>query len=440
MNSDITDFVMNHPLFSHHDHHIHLKDFEQNRLQYNMSSMFGYAYSDIETAVGTKDPEQLTGKERYRKYWPYVSTTGYGQAVTQGCRTLFDMDYSLDNFQAITEKLQSLFVDKTASEVFDYFLKEVANIKWVVEDAQYVPGDPALMKDDMFPDYYRCAWRMDSLFSIFDASPIESLEQLTGISVLSLNHLVEAMNANIDQSKETGNLAALKLGIAYFRDLNITDPTFHEAELAFNRIRNRRSFYEGQQQHSAAVNTSESRSLSDYLLHRLLERAHDEDIPVQIHTGYLAGNWYSLEGTRAMKLIPIFDKYRQVRFDVFHASWPWTSEMGTIAKNYPNVYPDMCWMWAMNPSESERTLAEWLDGVPYNKIFAFGADTGFPWGDVGYAIQARKGIAWVLEEKVRRGFYSKETAKEVASAIMLTNGEQFHRLGMGDGGQTGVFV
>jgi len=129
-----------------------------------------------------------------------------------------------------------------------------------------------------------------------------------------------------------------------------------------------------------------------------------------------------------MHLIPVFEKYRQVRFDVFHASWPWTSELGAIAKNYPNVYPDMCWAWAMNPSESERTLAEWLDGVPFNKIFAFGADTTLPWVNVGYAIQARNGIAHVLEDKVRRRYFSEATAREVASAIMLRNGEQFHRV------------
>jgi predicted TIM-barrel fold metal-dependent hydrolase len=236
------------------------------------------------------------------------------------------------------------------------------------------------------------------------------------------------MNANIDRFKETGRLAAFKLGIAYERDLVIGDPTSHEAELAFGRIRTSKNSHEGSQQNAGAVNAQEERSLSDYMIHRLLQRASDEDIPVQIHTGYLAGNWGSLAGTKALHLIPVLEKYRQVRFDVFHASWPWTSELGAIAKNYPNVYPDMCWVWAMNPTESERTLAEWLDGVPFNKIFAFGADTGLPWCEVGYSIQARLGIARVLEEKVRRGFFSEATAREVASAIMLENGERFHGL------------
>jgi len=77
---------------------------------------------------------------------------------------------------------------------------------------------------------------------------------------------------------------------------------------------------------------------------------------------------------------------------------------------------------------TERTLCEWLDGVPFNKIFAFGADTVLPWCDVGYSTQARRGIARVLEKKVRKGFFSESTAEEVASAIMLKNGEQFYGL------------
>jgi predicted TIM-barrel fold metal-dependent hydrolase len=257
---------------------------------------------------------------------------------------------------------------------------------------------------------------------------MDVLQKATGIEVLSLGRLVDAMNASIDAFMASGRLAAIKIGIAYRRDLSVTNPTTHEAELAFNRIRSRKSYHEGLQQNAAAVNAGEARPLADYLFHRLIERANDEDLPVQIHTGYLAGNWGSLAGTKALHLLSLFDTYRRVRFDVFHASWPWTSELGAIAKNYPNVYPDMCWAWTMNPAQSERALCEWLDAVPYTKIFAYGADTNYPWCNAGYAIQARKGIARVLEQKVADGHFSEATAREVAAAIMVGNGERFYRL------------
>jgi len=429
MPSEIQDYVMAHPLFDHHDHHVAFREFDQNRAGYDALSLLGYADADIATAAGTRRDKRLSGPELVAAYWSKIRTTGYGRAVNLLCKTLFDMDYSPEKFGAITEKLQSAFKRKSAPEVFDYFVKGKANIKWVLNDSFFEPVTTSALKGDMYPDYYRFTWRMDDLFGIVHEGPVQQLASHTGIEILSLNDLVKAMNASIDRFKATGRLAAFKLGFAYQRDLTVGDPTTHDAELAFNRIRNRKTFWDGVQNNGGAVNALEARTLGDYMVHRLLERASDEDIPIQVHTGYLAGNWGSIAGTKALNLIPIFDKYRHVRFDIFHASWPWTSELGAIAKNYPNVYPDMCWVWAMNPAESERTLAEWLDGVPFNKIFAFGADSGLPWLSVGYSLQARLGIARVLEEKIRTGFFSPSTAEEVAATIMLKNGEDFYHVG-----------
>jgi len=83
----------------------------------------------------------------------------------------------------------------------------------------------------------------------------------------------------------------------------------------------------------------------------------------------------------------------------------------------------------MNPAASERALYEWLDAVPYNKIFAYGADTLLPWCNMGYALQAKQGVARVLARKVADGVFSEGTAREVADCILLHNGVSFYRLG-----------
>jgi hypothetical protein len=103
--------------------------------------------------------------------------------------------------------------------------------------------------------------------------------------------------------------------------------------------------------------------------------------------------------------------------------------LGAIGKNYPNVWLDMCWAWTMNPAASERALSEWLDAVPFIKIFAYGADTLLPWCDMGYALQAKKGVARVLEQKVADGFICERTALEIADCILLENGKAFYHLG-----------
>jgi predicted TIM-barrel fold metal-dependent hydrolase len=423
--NSIRDFVMGHALFCHHDHHFNFRQFDRERESYDYRSLLGgYAESDLTTAAGARPPSDRDEAASVAALWPKIRTTGYGRAVALGCRELFDLDYSPENFAQITEALQASIAGKSAAEAYDYFVSQKANTRWVLNDSHTYGNDPAQFAPGSYPDYYRFTWRMDSLWAMLDRGPIDELERATGLSITSLDRFVTAMNAGITRFKEAVPLAAIKIAMAYYRDLAVADPTRHEAEAAFNRIVSRPTVHDPIQQDSGAVSAREARPLSDYLFHRLMQRADDEDLPVQIHTGYLAGNWGSLTSTKASYLIPVFEKYRRVRFDVMHASMPWTSEIGAIAKNYPNVYPDLCWAWTMNPAHSERTLSEWLDAVPFNKIFGYGADTGRPWCDVGYALQARIGIARVLEQKIEAGYFSPATAEDVAAAIMLHNGEE----------------
>ncbi len=79
----------------------------------------------------------------------------------------------------------------------------------------------------------------------------------------------------------------------------------------------------------------------------------------------------------------------------------------------------------MNPVQMERTLDEWLSSVPSNKIFGFGGDTWSPFSMIGYAEQARKGIANVMNKKVLSGEYDLDTAKFVAERIMYKNAQEF---------------
>ena len=423
--SNIREFVMNHPLFCQHDHHRSFAEFDAERDTYDFKSLLDYAVADLITAAGPRPPQGPMGKERIAKLWRRIRATGYGRAVTLGCQELFGLEYAPSNLDAITKALRCSITGKSASEVYSYFVHKKAQNKWTIQDGSFHLGSESAFEEDMFPPSYRFAFHVDELFDMVDAAPIEALERFTECSIHRLDQLVAALNAAIDRFKGTGRLAAIKIGMAYRRDLAVTDPTHHEAELAFSRIRSRKLFRDGIQQNTGAIDAATGRALADYMFHSLIRRAADEDLPIQMHTGYLADNWRSLAGTKALNLIPIFEKYRTARFDVFHASWPWASELGAIAKNYPNVWADMCWAWAMNPTESVRALSEWLDGIPFNKIFAYGADAELPWSNVGYSLQAKIGIGKVLEEKIEAGSITEETAEEIADCIMLKNGEEF---------------
>jgi predicted TIM-barrel fold metal-dependent hydrolase len=427
--SSIREYVMAHELFCHHDHHRSYAEFDAARDTYDYRGLLGYSEADLITAGGRGMGGEPLTHETMAQWWPYCRTTGYGQAVVQGCRHLFGLEYGAETWPAVTEALRASIAGQTAAEVYHHYVHEQAQNRWTIHDGCWTLEGASALHAENYPETYRFTFRRDELFAMVDAAPIEELERFTERSILNLDDLVAAVNAAIDRFQATGKLAALKIGMAYQRDLVIGNPTRHEAERAFERIRSRKAQWDGVQQSSGAVDALASRALGDYLLHALFHRAHDDDLPVQIHTGYLAGNWGALTGTKASHLIPVLDRYRRVRFDLFHASWPWASEVGAIAKNYPNVWLDMCWAWTMNPSESARALSEWLDGVPFNKIFAYGADTGLPWCNMGYSLQAKEGVAAVLEDKVSRGWYDRRTAEEVADHILLRNGEAFFGLG-----------
>ena len=222
------------------------------------------------------------------------------------------------------------------------------------------------------------------------------------------------MDDYAEKARQAGKLGGMKSALPYSRRVDFEHSSFADAERAFEAMMQGRQV--------------ELRPLHDYLFHRFVQRAREFNLPIQLHTGYLAGNWGSPGNGNPELLVPIFRRYRGVRFDMFHAGWPYSEVAGAIGKAFPNVYLDMCWAWTMNPVQMERILSEWLSAVPHNKIFGFGGDTGSPFPMVGYALQARRGIANVLDRKAASSEYDLATAKRVARRIMHENAQEVYGL------------
>ena len=264
-----------------------------------------------------------------------------------------------------------------------------------------------------YPDFFRSALRFgrEKVLTITSQEQIQDLEIEFNSSLESLSDLDKLFDQHTQKAYETGKLAAVKIAVAYSRKLDFEDVSFSEADKIFTAIRQ--------------GGYTNPKPLHDYLIHKIIQRAESINIPVQIHTGHQAGNWQDVRFADPEHLIPVFQKYRTVKFDIFHAGWPFSEILGSIGKEFPNVWLDMCWAWAMNPVQMERILDEWLATVPCNKIFAFGADTGSPFMMLGYATQARHGIANVMDRKVRRQEFDTKTAEFVARRIMNQNALEF---------------
>ncbi len=408
--SEIREFVLSESLFDTHEHQ---EGYNQDWKSKIYEEFIAYATADIATAGGYFQRGNI---EQNFKQWQFVRTTGYGQAANIATQKLFNLEFNKENAEKITEKMQDFIKDKTPEKIYSELYK-LANIKGAITDI----GGNKMCRIDYFtnkklPDFFKRVLRYEDLDALnTDKSKFtKEYEDEFNISLEKLSDLDNFLDDYTQKCCETGMMVGFKIAIAYSRSLNIVDVSYKDANEVFSKLKQNKQV--------------DIRPLSDYLIHKLFQRAEKLNTVVQIHTGYQAGNWQDIRWTDPCLLIPIFQKYKNIKFDIFHAGWPFSEKLGAIGKQFPNVWLNMCWAWSMNPVQMERTLNEWLACVPCNKIFAFGADVWSPFPMIGYAIQARNGIANVLEKKINSGEYDLNTAKFVAERIMHKNAEEFYKV------------
>jgi len=235
-----------------------------------------------------------------------------------------------------------------------------------------------------------------------------------GTDILSLDDYLGAIEERF--SAFGAKAAAFKIPLAYIRPIAFPDRSRAEIEPIFNRLLNA-----GWERNISLPSLEELRAVQDYLVHFSLQQCARHDLAVKFHTGLQEGNANTIGNSRAALLANLFFKYPKVRFDIYHISYPYQEELATLAKNFPNVAVDFCWMWIINPAAGRRALSDFLDTVPANKIHGFGGDFIFVEGSYGHAVMAKENIARVLAEKVAEGAMSGKRAFTVGRWLLRDN-------------------
>ncbi len=435
MPDTIRDFVMEQPLF---DTHTHLRPYHVFAEQpHHFSSFISYGVSDIKTAEGpqplAREPlENISAADytaRFFEAWRSSRLTSYSRAVERAVRDLLGLEFVEENAEAINKRLAGIKGDDPSSW-HDEILKN-ANIACVINDCSAnMPGQVA---EGNYPALFRFNYRDDDLLGLTSRDDVLEREIRWNRSIFGLDDLVEGLMQSITDCLSTGKFTSFKIGLAYRRGLRYDEPTKHQAEKAFIRLMNTEpetphSWEPERMSAHPLLSGKQLRPLQNYLIHQFVRRAADQDLGIQIHTGYVSGLYNDLRNINPLELVPLLKRYPRARFDLFHAGWPYHEILGAIGKHYPNVWLNLCWAWSVSAISAARALDTWLDCVPHCKIFAFGSDTFTPIVVHGFSIQAREGIASVLQQKMDRGDMDMALAKDVARAIMLENGARFHGL------------
>jgi hypothetical protein len=378
------------------DTHEHLPSWERNRNQngdvlaeylthYFSCDLVSAGFTDMEK-IRSNDYTVMQKWDMLEPYWEACRYTGYGRSLDISVRGL----YGIDGIRRDTvETLNAKFAEsRAAGSHYDYVLKEKCRI------------DLSLLDNNTDFDlrYFRNVYRADRfIFPNFD--------QWEGVS---FDDFLTLFEQDIKKSVSEG-YTVMKTNCAYFRSLYFEKTEREAAEAIYSQKKS-------------------DKALSDFMMHFFLSVAGQTGLTVQIHTGLQEGNGNTLSNSDPILLNNLFILYPDVRFDIFHISYPFERKLIALCKNFPNVYIDMCWAHIISPNASVAALCEMIDTVPLNKISGFGGDYCFVDGVYGHIILAKQNIARALAKKIKEGIFDFDTALSIAARFLYGNPKEIFRL------------
>jgi len=351
-----------------------------------------------------QDPSQDLMKrwELVEPYWHAARSTGYGRSLDIAARDLYGMDgVGRETLGALNE---AFLAGRAKGGHYEYVLKQKSRIAISVLNTDLTCDRRYFVSVSDLYDFVLPRKR----------AQVEELGRKAGVRVHRLEDWEEAMRVTLDKALTDGAVG-LKCALAYERPLHFEKVDRTAAEQQFNDI------FSEWNSPDWRDNYRPGKALQDYMMHSILREADRRGLTFQFHTGIQEGSGNVIHHSNPTLMSNLFLEYGNVKFDLFHMSYPYLMELGNLAKNFPNVFIDMCWGHIISPEAARRGLVEWLDVVPANKISAFGGDYCFVDGIYGHQYLARHNVAAALAQKVADGSFDLARAKEIARWVLVDN-------------------
>jgi uncharacterized protein len=362
----------------------------------------------------------------FEALWPKVEHTAYGRVTKLVLRDHYgEPELSSDALHRVGEQLGP------RDPAYHAQIFGQANIRMALTDvlgwrpelmSRYLSGNLNL------PPHMRLMFPL-RLFHVIqsdeaNAHDLDGVQKIGGWAdrhVTSLDEFMEAVFIVLRKGKERGAVG-LKDQSAYSRSLSYDVVPRCDAERLFNRLlvdpRN-------------ALGWPEAKPLDDFLFHQYMRFARELNLPVQLHTGHMAGIWNRVDKADAGLLTQVLELHQGVRFDLFHGNWPEMGPLLFLGKNYPNVALDLCWLQIIDPLYAAELLRRAVVTIPHSKIHGFGGDyVDAPEYSAAHLTIAREVIASALADLVERSWLEEEQAVGVAADWLFNNPNRFFRLGL----------
>jgi hypothetical protein len=410
-----------------HEHQRWFSQYDGHDINFYTILNHTYLQSDLVSAGATRANTDRINKgdldalwENYGQALKFSRNTSYYSHFLEGFRILYgfnDPSFTKEGILWLSENITENYKNRETwyAEAF-----ERAGFEIMFVDQYWAP-----FNTELDPRYFALVFNINNLVSATtrrtakyreDAPLSANLHKLADHEGYSIDTLEDylAFADHLFQKFLDHNVVCLKNSMAYGRTLYYEDVPMERAIELYARD-------------SSSLSQEEKKELEDFMFHWICKRSIELDLPIQIHTGYLAGNGNNLENGRPTKLNNLFLKYRNARFSLFHGGYPWVGEFAALGKMFPNVYLDLVWLPQISREAAVRGLDEMLDCMPYNKFF-WGGDCHFIEESTGSLEFGKDVVAEVLANRVERGLLTEDAAKDIALKIFRDNAIQFFNL------------
>jgi len=423
----LRDYISTIKVINTHEHQREPAEYREQ--EHNFYTLLAYSYlkSDLLSAGAAPLRPELVNQgnlgelwERYGQYLDFSRNTSYYSHFLAGFKVLYGLEapyFTQEAIHSLSEQIAENYSNR--EQWYDKAFK-AAGFEIMFLD-QYWDNFNVNIDDK----YFALVFNINQLVG---STPLRSemtekeapenqniykLAQNDGLSIKTLGDYL-AYADRLFQKFLDHNTVCLKNSLAYGRSLDFEYIPYEKAEVLFARS-------------DSSLSEAEKKALQDFMFHWIIQKSIEVGMPIQIHTGYLAGNGNTLENSRPTKLNNLFLRYPKATFVLFHGGYPWTGEYSALGKMFPNVYLDIVWLPQISREAAVRALDEMFDGVPYNKFF-WGGDCHFIEESVGSLEFGRDVVAQVLAKRVKRGLMTEEVAREMALQIFRENALRVFKL------------
>jgi len=394
----------------------------------------GYFPDDLVSA-GASDDEisflkdiSISTREKwpvFSKLWRKTRFTAYALEITRGVsRTTGSNEVTLEALESMRGKISKV------DDIDNFFAS--LNIKAVLVDPWWwdVPDVKQFIDGKMkLPECYRMIIPLP-FFHMHPGEPtnlrlrnrlrFQQLGDLVNSSVTSLDDYLSVVFKIMERMKRSGAVG-IKDQSAYVRSLRYDLVVKSDAERLFNVILDDPTYNLG---------WPEAKPLDDFLFHEYMRFAGKLSLPVQVHTGYLAGKGNRVERANASNLANVVELHSNVAFDLFHGNWPYMGDLLFLAKNYKNVNMNLAWLHGADPYYTVEMLIRAIYMVPHAKILGFGGDYHYPEHVETHLSLARQNISEALSKLMARGWISNSDAVEIAQGWLYDTPNELFKLGL----------